>query len=476
MTSIPVRRKTRSVAIRTGFAAGAGLVIWFVPAPAGLTAQAWHLFAIFVATIVGMVLEPLPMGAIALCGITAATMTRTLGLGDALDGFAHPVIWLVLMAFFISRGFIKTGLGARIAYFFMKRLGRRTIGLGYSLLATDLVLAPAIPSITARAGAVLYPIVRSVAEAFDSRPGDGSERRIGSFLILNSFYGNLVTSAMFLTAMAANPLSVQMASEMGIEITWMRWATAAIVPGLASLLVIPLFLFRFYAPEIKDTPAAAQLAQNRLEEMGRPARGEWIMAATFVLLLCLWIFGRNLHIASPVAALAGLAVLLLARVLSWDDVLRERGAWDTFIWLSTLVMMATWLSRLGLVGWFSDIVGGSLTGMGWQPAFLALSLVYFYSHYFFAGNTAHISSMYAAFLGASLLVGAPPMLAALVLAFFSNLFSCMTHYGTGPAPVLYGSGYVRLADWWRLGAVVSVLFVVIWLVLGGLWWKAIGVW
>jgi DASS family divalent anion:Na+ symporter len=315
-----------------------------------------------------------------------------------------------------------------------------------------------------------------VAEAFDSRPGDGTERKIGAFLILNSFYGNLVTSAMFLTAMAANPLSVQMAADQGIEITWIGWATAAVLPGIASLLIVPLVLYKLFPPEIKETPRAAETAKERLIEMGPLKRDEWIMLGTFALLLFLWIFGKQLKVHSAVAALVGLTILLLTRVLTWKDILAERGAWDTFIWLSTLVMMATYLNNLGLVGWFSGTVGGFFNNTGWLPAFLALSLIYFYSHYFFAGNTAQISSMYAAFLAVALAVGTPPMLAALVLAFFSNLFSSMTHYGTGPAPVLFGSRYVRLADWWKLGAVISVANITIWLGIGGLWWKLLGLW
>jgi DASS family divalent anion:Na+ symporter len=469
-------RSARSVGIRFAVAVAVAAAIWLLPAPEGVTAEAWHLLAIFVGTIVGIILEPLPMGAVAVCGIAAVTLTGTLRLDDALSGFSNRVIWLVVMAFFISRGFIKTGLGARIAYSFMRRLGRITLGLGYSLIATDLVLAPAIPSITARAGAVMYPIVRSVAEAFDSRPGEGTERRIGAFLILNSFYGNLITSAMFLTAMAANPLSAQLAAGQGVEITWARWAAAAIVPGLTSLLVVPAVLYKLFPPEVRKTPGAADMARMRLAEMGRLRPGEWVMIATFVMLLSLWIFGKQLHVHATVAALLGLAVLVVSRVLTWEDVLKEKGAWDTFIWLSTLVMMATYLSKLGLIGWFTSTIAGHFTGTAWGPAFLAIVLIYFYSHYLFAGNTAHISSMYAAFLGVALAVGTPPMLAALVLAFFSNLFSSMTHYGTGPAPVLFGAGYVTLVDWWRLGAVVSVVNVIIWLGVGGLWWKLIGLW
>jgi DASS family divalent anion:Na+ symporter len=466
----------RSASIRLGIAAGLALLIWFVPVPQGVTPQAWHLFAIFIATIVGIMLEPLPMGAVAVLALAAATVTGTLDINAVLGGFSNRVIWLVLMAFFISRGFIKTGLATRIAYLFIKLLGKKTLGLGYSMVATDLVLAPAIPSITARAGAVIYPILRSVAEANGSRSDDGTQRRIGAFLIQSAFQGNLVTSAMFLTAMAANPLAAQMAGDLGVEITWTNWAAAAVLPGLVSLLVVPLVLYRLYPPQVKQTPDAAEMARTKLAEMGRITRDEWVMLGTFVLLLGLWIFGKGLGVHSTTAALSGLAVLLVARVLTWEDVLAERAAWNVFIWLSTLVVLAAQLSKLGLVAWFSASIGALFSDVGWHVAFVTLSLIYFYSHYFFAGNTAHISSMYAAFLGVAIKVGTPPLLAALVLGFFSNLFSSMTHYSNGPAPVFFGAGYVRLSDWWRLGALISVVNVIIWLGIGGCWWKLIGLW
>lgn len=435
-----------------------------------------HLLAIFVATILGIVLKPLPMGAVALIGISVTAVTGTLTINEALTGFSNRVIWLIVLAFFISRGFIKTGLGRRIAYLFMAWLGHRSLGLGYGLIATDLVLAPAIPSNTARAGGVIFPILRSVAEAYDSRPDDGTAGRIGAFLTKASFQGTIITSAMFLTAMAANPLAAQLARDQGVEITWAGWALAALVPGLASLLLVPYLVYRLFPPEITETPDATALARRTLREMGAIGRHELIMLACFVLLLTLWILGDVLSIHTTVTALVGLAVLLVTGVLTWDDVLRERGAWDTLVWFAALVMMASSLTQLGLIPWFGETVGEWFAGSAWQAGFAGLSLIYFYSHYFFASNTAHVSAMYAPFLGVALAMGAPPLLAALVLAFFSNLFSSMTHYGTGPAPVLFGAGYVEVVDWWRIGLVVSFVNLAIWFGVGSIWWKLLGIW
>jgi len=453
-----------------------GIIVWFVPAPVGVDIKAWHLLAIFVATVVGIITKPFPMGAVAMLGIAMTALTGTLTINEALSGFGNNVIWLIVIAFFISRGFIKTGLGARIAYLFMAAFGRKSLGLAYSMIATDLVLAPAIPSNTARSGGVIFPILISIAKSYGSEPDDGTARKIGAFLIKTSFQGTVITSAMFLTAMAANPLAAKLAGDIGVEITWGSWALAASVPGLVSLAVVPWILYKIYPPEIKETPAATQIARDQLVEMGKLKPSEWTMLGTFLLLLLLWIFGTELGINSTTAAFAGLAVLLVGGTLTWDDILKEKEAWNTLVWFAALVMMATYLNELGLIPWFGETMGAAVGDISWRAAFLILSLVYFYSHYFFASNTAHVSSMYGAFLAVAIAVGTPPMLAALVLAFFSNLFSSMTHYGTGPAPVLFGSGYVEMGMWWKLGGLISVINIIIWMGLGGLWWKVIGVW
>ena len=453
------------------------VILWLIPPPSGVQPRAWHLLAIFVATIVGIITKPFPMGAIALFGIAATALSGTLTISQALSGFGNSTIWLIVVAFFISRGFIKTGLGSRIAYLFMAALGKKTLGLSYGLIATDLVLSPAIPSNTARAGGIVFPLVKASAKAYGSEADDGTARKIGAFLMQAAFQGNVVTSAMFLTAMAANPLAAKLAAGMHIDVSWGEWALAASVPGLASLVFIPLLLYWIYPPEIKATPGASQLAREKLAEMGKMHRDEWVMLAVFFLLLLLWIFGDQLaRIDSATTALVGLSVLLIANVLTWKDILREEGAWDTLVWFAALVMMASFLNELGLIPWFTKSAQGMVGGVNWGVAFLVLCLLYFYSHYLFASQTAHVSSMYAAFLSVSVAVGTPPLLAALVLGFLSNLFSSLTHYGSGPAPVIFGAGYVELGTWWKLGALTGVINLLIWLVVGGLWWKIIGIW
>jgi DASS family divalent anion:Na+ symporter len=190
----------------------------------------------------------------------------------------------------------------------------------------------------------------------------------------------------------------------------------------------------------------------------------------------LWIVGDHWGIDSTPVALLGVTLFMLSGVLTWEDIKKEHDAWDTLVWFSTLLMMATYLNEFGLIKWVSSHIQSMMTGLSWWTAAPLLALIYFYSHYFFASNTAHVSSMYAAFLHVGIALQAPPYLMAYTLAFSSSLFACITHYGTGSAPILFGSEYVNLKTWWKMGLIISWVFLVIWIGIGGLWWKAIGLW
>jgi DASS family divalent anion:Na+ symporter len=451
-----------------------GVCIWFSPKPKEIDPRAWHLLALFVATIVGIVLKPFPIGAMVIFSLSVAILTHTLTLEETLAGFHNSIVWLVVFAFFISRGFIKTGLGSRIAYYFISIFGKKTLSLSYGLLLSELILSPAIPSVTARAGGVIYPIVQGLAKSFGSDPTLGTEKRIGSFLMKVAYQGSVITSAMFLTAMAANPLLAGLTQDAGYTITWGQWALAALLPGIVSLICMPLIVYKLYPPSIKATPHAAAHATKQLADMGPLSKKEWCMLIIFILLLVLWIFGCSLGLNATVAAMVGLSLLLLCDVLEWKDIIREEHAWDTFIWFASLIMMATALNTLGFTPWLSQQVVSLVSGLNREIAFLILILVYFYSHYFFASNTAHVGAMYPAFLMVAIGLGTPPAFAILVFAFTSSLMGGLTHYGSGPAPLFYGSGYIDIKAWWRIGFLLSIANLLIWIGLGSLWWKLIG--
>lgn len=469
-----------------------GLLIWFViPVPAGVTANAWHLLALFVGTIAAIIGKVMPIGAlsmvaIALVAVTGVTNDKPAGaIGDALSSFSNSLIWLIGVSIMISRGIIKTGLGARIGYLFIAVWGRKTVGIAYSLALSELILAPVTPSNTARGGGIIHPIMRAIAGSYDSDPEQGTQGRIGRYLALTNYHANPITSAMFITATAPNPLVVKLIADVTgaqIQLSWGTWALAMLLPGVVAMLLMPLVVYWLYPPEIKSTPNAAQFAVERLREMGPVTRGEFIMLGVFFVLLALWaglpafVLGPGAVIDPTTTAFIGLALCLISGVLSWDDVIKEKSAWDTIIWFGALVMMATFLNKLGLIAWFAKSIEtgiGSL-GLGWVGATSLLMLAYLYAHYAFASTTAHITAMFAAFYAAGLALGAPALPFALIMAAASNIMMTLTHYATGTSPVIFGSGYVTLGEWWKTGFVMSVVLIIVWLVVGVAWWRVLG--
>ncbi|ATE59531.1 DASS family sodium-coupled anion symporter [Thauera sinica] len=470
------------------------LAIWFgVPVPEGVTPGAWHLLALFVGTIAAIIGKAAPIGvisvvAIALVALTGVTSGTPGGaIADALSGFSHPLIWLIGIAIMISRGLIKTGLGARIGYYFIALFGRKTIGIAYALGLSELILAPVTPSNTARGGGIIHPIMRSISASFGSTPEAGTSARIGRYLALVNYHTNPITSAMFVTATAPNPLAVKLVAEATgaqISLSWGTWALAMLLPGLVALLVMPLVVAWVYPPQIRDTPDAHRFALGKLGELGPVSRAEKVLLGVFGVLLVLWagvpemVLGKGYAVDPTTAAVGGLALLLLTGVLTWEDVLAEKSAWDTIVWFSALVMMATFLNKLGVVGWLAKSLEQGILdlGLGWTAASALLVLVYMYSHYFFASVTAHITAMFGAFYAAGIALGAPPMPFALILAAASSIMMTLTHYATGTSPIIYGSGYTTLGQWWFMGFIMSAVNLAVWLVVGGAWWSVLGYW
>ncbi len=441
-----------------------GFAAWYFFKPATLSVEAWKLFCVFVCTIIAIIAKPLPMGAIALCSIAVLCVTKTLALQTTLQGFAYDQLWLIVLACFLARGFIKTGLGRRIAYGFVGLFGGSPYGMSYGLVVSSACMAPLIPSTTARTAGIILPVLRSIVSVI------GDNKNVAAYLTLIVMHASVITSAMFITANAGNPIVVKFAQNMGINISWMDWAKAAILPGIVSLMLLPVVLKYFIPCSVEDAARIQAHAKEEISQMGKITWQEKVLLSVFAVLLCLWSFGNYFSVHATEGALFGVCLLLLFKVLTWKDIMDEELAWDTFMWMGILIMMASELQNLGVIAWFTDQVVQFLPQMGGLWQLLMLSMIYFYTHYFFASIAAHVSSMFGPFLAISIAAGAPPLVSALLLGFLSSLFGALTHYSSGPAPILYSQQHIDIKTWWKIGFFTSLFYIVIWVGLGGLWW------
>jgi L-tartrate/succinate antiporter len=456
----------------------ATIAVALIPAPAGLAQHAWYFFAIFIGVVLGLILESLPGPAMGLIGvaITAALAPWTLfapaelsaggfnapgrAIEWALSGFSNGTVWLAFSAFMFGTAYDRTGLGRRIALSLVKTMGSRTLLLGYAVMLSDAVIAPFTPSNTARSAGTIFPIMRSLPLLYDSKPNDKSARKIGAYILWTAFATSCVTSSLFLTALAPNLLAVDFVRKIGqVEITWMRWFLAFAPAGIPLLLALPLLVYLIYPPAVKRSAAAPAWARRELAKMGPPSAREWAVAFLACLAIGLWIFAGS-YINATTAALVVVSIMLIAGVVTWDDVVSNREAWKALTLLATLVTLADGLYRTGFVGWFADTVGHAMGGLSPELTIVGLVGVYFFSHYLFASLTAHATAMLPILLSLGLsMPGVPFDKLALMLGLTQGIMGVLTPYATGPAPVYANSGYITSAEFWRLGACFGLIFL-----------------
>lgn len=451
------------------------VITQLLPRPEALTQKAWNLTGLFFATVAGLLIQPVPGGALVLLAITLSTLLAGMKLSDALGGYADSTVWLVMAAFFVSRALLNTGLARRIALGFVRWFGHSTLGVSYALSLSDMVLATIIPSNGARSGGVILPIVRSISELYGSTPG-ATANRVGAFLMAGVYQAICVTAAMFYTGQASNPLAAQAAAALGYRVTWGGWLLAGIVPGLVSLAAVPWIVMKLFPPEVRHTPEAAAFAHQELQKMGPLSGKEKLLGVVFAGVCGAWVSSSWTGIDITVAALFGSLVLLLTGVLEWEDIINEKAAWDIFIWYGGLLRMGKALNEQGVTQTFAKAVGTHFDGLGWLALLVIATLILYYSHYFFASITAHMLAMYAPFLALAAHGGVPLGLAFFSLAAALNLSAGLTSYGTTPAPMFFSQGYVSMKVWWRIGFVISISHMVIWGAVGFSWWKLLGLW
>ena len=469
------------------------VVLALIPPPEGLPQHAWWYFAIFAGVIVGLMLEPLPGGAIGLIGVTlvivlanhvylspeqaakAGARWPAEAIRWGLSGFANTTVWLIFGAFMFAMGYEKTGLGRRIALMLVKAMGRKTLTLGYAVTVADLILAPFTPSNTARSGGTIFPVIKNLPPLYDSKPNDPSARRIGGYIMWTALAATCVTSSMFLTALAPNLLALELAQKTAkVEISWMQWFTAFAPVGIVLLIAVPLLVYFIYPPEVKSGEEVPKWAGAELGKMGSITRNEIVLAILVIIALSLWIFGGK-YVDATTAALVVISLMILTGVVTWDDILANKQAWNTLAWFATLVALADGLNRVGFVKWFATAIAGHMTGFSPTLAMVVLVVVFFFTHYMFASITAHVTALLPVMLTVgSTVQGLPMQQFTMLLLLTLGLIGILTPYATGPSPVYYGSGYIPSSKFWQLGAIFGVIFIVALLVIGVPWTTARG--
>jgi DASS family divalent anion:Na+ symporter len=444
------------------------VAIWFAPVPAGLTAPAWHLFAVFISAIACVLLNAFPLVTAAMIAVGVVVLTGTITPAQAFSGFANSSVLLVVIAFIVAQAVVKSGLGRRISLLMVSRFGGSPLGLAYSIVLTDAAIAPAFPSNTARGG-VLYPIVLSVSKGAGSEPGDPERRRLGGYLMFCTMASLAVSSALWMTATSCNPIGVQIAHDAGVEIGFTSWLLASSVPTLVAIVMLPLLVSKIFPPRVAATPEAPAAACKDLAGMGSMSREELVTAATFALMVAGWVFGSKLNLNATSVAFLGFGVLMVGRVLTLDDIAEQGETLGTFLWLAVLFALSAQLNELGFMSYVGERLANRLGGLSWPVLYVTLVGLYVGIHYLFVSQTSQLLALFGVFLDVGMRGGVPAPLMAYALLFASSYFSVITPQGGSQNIIFAASGYLTQGELYKLGFITTLAFTAVYLLVGTPW-------
>lgn len=461
-----------------------GVVVFFIPQPQGLTPEAWLFFSIFIGVVAGLILEPVPPALTGLIGVSLAVICKTgpavsgkagsisaeAAITWGLSGFSNTTVWLIFAAFMIGAGYSKSGLGKRIALILVEKLGKSTLGLGYAISLADGLMAPFIPSNAARSGGTLYPIISSIPPMFNSYP-EKDARKIGAFLAWCALSATCVSSSIFLTGQAPNPLALQVAKESGVDVvSWGGWFIAFLPVSIILFILTPLLTYFIYPPEIKSSPEITLWAAEQHKSLGRINNTEIALIIISILALTLWIGSSFFKVSATTTAIVVIILMIATKVISWEDFLANKPAWNVLVWFSTLVTLAGGLKNVGFLSWLAETAGDFIGHYSVATAMLALIVLYYFIHYFFASTTAHVTALLAVFITiANSIPGMDVRLVTLLMLLPMGIMGVLTPYGTGHSPVWFASGYIKNADFWRLGAIFGIIYLLVYLCVGVPW-------
>jgi DASS family divalent anion:Na+ symporter len=278
-----------------------------------------------------------------------------------------------------------------------------------------------------------------------------------------------VSSALWMTATSANPIAMQVAREYGINVGFGKWLVASSVPALTAILLLPRLIARLFPPGVGSTPDAPAAARRALTQLGALSREEWITAVAFVVMVSGWIFADKLQINVTSIAFAGLGLLLMTGVLTADDIRTQGDTLATFLWLAVLFALSTQLNELGFMGYVGQRLASYMGGISWPLTYVALIVIYVAIHYMFVSQSSQVLALLGVFLDVGIRGGVPPQVMAFSLFFASSYFSVITPQGGSQNVIFVGSGYLTQRELYRLGLLMTIFFMVIFLTIGTGW-------
>ena len=449
------------------------LFVWFMPAPANLSAVAQHAMALFSGIFILYLTEAIPLVATSIAIVPLAVLMGIVKVGPGLAPFASSSVFLMFGAFILAAAMIKTKLAERLTYHILNIVGSSTLQITIGIVLANTLLSFLIPSSTART-ALLLPVCISIIALFKAE----GRTKFGANLLLTLALTNATISAGILTATVPNPVTVELIQKAGgPAISYIEWLKIGFPPALVMTILTWAFIQLLYKPEHKEIPGGAAYVKSRLQTMGKMSYAETYTLVIFIGVVILWATGSITKIDTTIACMIATIPLFFPKigVMNWKEA-SPHVSYDVLLITGGGLSLGTLLMTSGAAKWMAATAFAAfgLHGMAVLMLLMAVMFIVQFMHFVFVGTTVMATAMLPMVIALGVEAGLPPALLALPAGMIIGGYPILMFYCTNPNVLVYGTGQLQVTDFPRVGIPVSILACIVYAICAATYWRWIG--
>jgi sodium-dependent dicarboxylate transporter 2/3/5 len=436
------------------------LSVFMLPAPAGMSIEAWRVTGVALLMATWWMTNAIPIPATSLVPLVLFPLLGVTGIREAASPYADPVIFLFLGGFILGAGMQRWSLHVRI--------GLRTlafVGTQPAKLVGGFLLAAALPSMWVSNTAttiMMIPVAVSVLTLLDRRADldEVSRCNLGIVIVLAIAYGATIGGLATIVGTPTNAILVGfMDREYGVEIGFAQWMVLGVPLSAIMLLGCWRVLTWVYPVGAGGEAEAKKALTDEVAKLGPVTVAEKRIALVFCITALTWIARPLLDnyveglSDTGIAIGAALSLFFIAsgteknrRLLVWED-LRDLP-WGVLLLFGGGLSLASAISSSGLAAW----VGMIMQSLDTWPVFLVVAIAAIGMTFLteLTSNTASATAILPLAAAVAVGLGFDPLLIVVPLTLAASL-AFMLPVATPPNAIAFSTGRLTVAQMVRGG-------------------------
>lgn len=443
-----------------------GFVITLLPVPRGLTPQGLYIIAISLTITIFIITEPVPLPTVALMIAIFQVLYDVGSPSHIAQSFMSDSVFFILGSLMLATAIVKQNLDKRLALAIVKLTGTKLSHVCLGIVAVSALLASLIGEHTV--AAIMLPVGTSLIRL--TSDDDEKTRPLGAIIMFCIGYGCSIAGIGTPSGGARNAIMMEyFRSLFSVQVSYFQWIVYAYPMVLVQIPVLSYILLTSFRTEFTSMERPVYLLRQQVAREGRMKPVDWLTVGIFLFTLLLWITMSS-HIGMGIIALIGVSLYLATGIVRWEDI-NSGVNWGVVLLYAAAISLGVGMSETGAAAWLAGKLLAGMEILGLESGLSLLAVVVILTT---AVSNTMSPGPAVAILGPIFLdmarLSNTSLLAVGFATAVASSFGYLTVVGSPARTIIYGSGYLRTADYWTAGWKMTLASMVIVMLMAGLYW------